>query len=273
MIKTSALVGVLGLCAFASTARANPRPLPFSYPYETLLEGKVEVEQHVDFIPVRVERESSGGTLENVWGVRSVLATEAALGLTDRLELAFSCPFRQGASGTTPFVRFDGVKQRLRYRFAETGELPIDISLSVAIAELQNKLAFDEKLLLSKRFGNIVFVANLSVEQEWYFQDKATTYIYNPTAGVAYEITPRYHVGLEYWARGRFDDTSDDPMTSTGDDTPTTTHQYLGPTFLYQQGSIFLSLGVYARLDDFGDSAIGDPHGKIWLRSILGLEL
>jgi hypothetical protein len=271
MIKPTLLFGLL---LFAATASANPHPLPFSYPYESLPQGKVEIEQYMDFVPNRVEREKLDGTLEGVWGVRSVLTTELEMGLTDHLEAGFYFQFRQGASGTTPFMRFDGVKQRLRYRFAETGELPVDIGLYLELAELQNEFELEEKLLLSKRLGDVVLVANLWVEQEWYFQDSTTKYIYNPTVGAAYEISPRFHVGLEYWARGRFDDTSDDPPTSTGDDAPTSSHHYLGPTFLYQQGNVFFSLGVYARMDHLGDSAVtGDPYGKIWFRSIVGVEL
>jgi hypothetical protein len=269
--STFVALGFIG--TLATTASANPRPLPFSYPYETLPQGKVEVEQYMDFVPVRVEREKLDGTLEGVWSVRSVLTTELEWGITDRLEAGFYFQFRQGASGTTPFLRFDGVKQRLRYRFAETGELPVDIGIYLEIAEFHNELEFEEKLLLSKRLGDVVLVANLWVEQEWYFQDSTTKYIYNPTVGASYEITPRFHVGLEYWARGRFDDTSDDPVND-GSDAPTQAHHYLGPTFLYQQGSLFISLGAYVRLDDFGDSAVvNDPFGKLWIRSIIGVEL
>jgi hypothetical protein len=272
MIRSSIVVCVL--CMLASTASANPHPLPFSYPYETLPEGKVEIEQYMDFVPVRVERENPDGTLDGVWGVRSVLTTEMEMGLTDHLEAGFYFQFRQGASSGTPFLRFDGVKQRLRYRFAETGEWPVDVGVYVELAELQNELELEEKILLSKRLGDVVLVANLWVEQEWYFQDRVTKYIYNPTVGAAYEISPTFHVGLEYWARGRFDDASDDPANADGSDAPTTSHHYLGPTFLYQKGPVFFSLGVYARMDNLGDTAtVGDQYGKIWLRSIVGLEL
>lgn len=269
-LVASAVVA-LGLVA---TASANPRPLPFSYPYETLPQGKVEVEQYLDFVPVRVERERpDDGTLEGVWSIRSVLTTELEWGITDRLEAGFYFQFRQGASGTTPFLRFDGIKQRLRYRVAETGELPVDIGIYLEAAQFHDELEFEEKLLLSKRVGDFVLVANLWVEQEWYFQDSNTKFIYNPTAGASYEITPRFQVGFEYWARGRFDDTSDDPA-SDGSDAPTKAHHYLGPTFLYQQASLFASLGTYVRLDDLGEAAIvDDPYGKLWVRVILGVEL
>jgi hypothetical protein len=51
-------------------------------------------------------------------------------------------------------------------------------------------------------------------------------------------------------------------------------HHYLGPTLLYQTGMVFLSLGAYARLDGVAKSAVvDDPYGKLWVRSIVGLEL
>ncbi len=259
--------------ALPSTAHADPHALPFSYPYETLLQGQVEVEQYMDFVPMRVEREKLDGTLDDVWGVRSVLTTELDVGLTDRLELGFSLQLRQDASGTTPFMRLAGVKQRLHYRLAETGELPVDVGLYLEVSEHHNELELEERILVSKRLGSMTLVANLWVEQEWYFQDSVTKYIFNPTAGATYEITPRCHVGLEYWSRGRLDDTRDDQIALT-DDAPTKTHHYLGPTFLYQPDRVFFALGVYARIDTIGESAVaGDPFGKIWLRSTIGLEL
>lgn len=268
---SSLVLATAAALAHVAPAEANPHPLPFSYPYETLPAGKFEIEQYLDYVPVRVARENPDGTLEGVWGMRSVLTTELELGLTDRLEAGFYLSYEQGASATAPFLQFTGIKQRLRYRFAETGELPVDIGLYLEIAEKHDELEFEEKILLSKRVGALVLVANLWVEQEWYFQESATKYIYNPTAGVAYEISPRFHVGLEYWARGRFDDTSGDTATT---DVPVSTHHYAGPTFLYQQGQVFLALGAYARLDKLGDTAIvEDPYGKVWFRTILGLEL
>jgi hypothetical protein len=255
---------------WSSVASANPRPLPFSYPYETLPSGKLEVEQYVDMVPVRVAKENPDGTLEGVFGVRSVLQTELEYGLTDRLEVSFYFVFRQGASANTPFLRFSGVKQRARYRFAERGELPIDIGLYLEIAEFHDEFELEEKLLLSKRFGAINVVANLWVEQEYYFQTGDTKYIYNPTVGVTYELSPKLIAGLEYWARGRFDTLDETEMTEA----PTKTHHYVGPTFLAQKGEVFISIGAYVRLDDIGETAVvGDQFGKLWFRSLIGIEL
>ena len=263
-------------CCWSATASANPRPLPFSYPYETLPGGKLEVEQYVDFTPVRVPRENPDGTLDGVFGMRSVLQTELEYGITDRIELGWYFLFRQGATAGTPFLRFAGVKQRLRVRLAEAGEWPIDVGLYAEVAELDDELEFEEKILLAKRFGPVNVVANLWVEQEYYFQTGDTKYLYNPTAGVSYELSPKIVAGLEYWSRGRFDSANDknDVMDAGASEAPTRTHHYLGPTFLAQQGKVFFSLGAYLRLDGLADGAkVGDPFGKVWIRSLIGVEL
>ena len=63
MKKMRAAVAGLGmatLLALAPTARANPRPLPFTYQSESLAKGTGEVEQFIDFVPTEVTNASSG---------------------------------------------------------------------------------------------------------------------------------------------------------------------------------------------------------------------
>jgi hypothetical protein len=263
---------VLSLIAVApASALANPHPNPYSYPYSTLPEGQAEVEQYTDLVPVRVEKENADGTLDGVFSLRSVLQTELEVGLTDRLEFGFYFQFQQGATSGTPFLRFAGIKQRLHYRFAEKGELPVDIGVYGEIAEFSDELELEEKILLERSFGDINVVANLWIEQEWYFQTKQTKYIYNPTLAMNYELSPKLIIGAEYWARGRFDSPNVNDMSI---DAPTSGRHYLGPTLLYQTGKVFLALGVYARLDAIADKAVvNDPYGKIWIRSIVGVDL
>jgi hypothetical protein len=263
-----ALAFGLGLVALPAPARANPHPLPYSYPYQTLPKGKIEVEEIADLIPMRVAREKEDGTRDAVTAVRSQLQTELELGLSDRLELALYFSFHQSATADTPAMRFDGLKQRLRYRFAEEGDLPIDLGVYFEVAEFYNEVELEQKLLMSRRFGYLTTVCNLWVEQEYYFQDRDWKLIYNPTLGATYEFSPNFMLGLEYWARGRFDK---DHAAATSD-APTGTRHYLGPTFLLQSGEAWWSTGVYARLDHLGDSLqAGDPYGKVWIRTMVGL--
>jgi len=254
-------------------AAATPRPLPFSYPHATLSEGETEIEEYVDLIPVRVAREDDDGT-RAVTSLRAELQTEFEYGISDRLELGLYLAFRQGASAGTPALRFQGIKQRLRYRFADEGEWPIDVGVYAEIAEFHNEFEFEEKILLSKRLGRVGLVTNLWVEQEYYFQLEEWKYVYNPTAAVTFEITPSAVVGLEYWAHGRFDDGSDGV---TDDDVlvdVSGTRHYLGPTLMLQGGGSFVALAPYFRLDSLGDRLEpGDPWGKVWFRLLIGIGL
>jgi len=260
---------LLGLVALPLEARANPHPLPYSYPYQTLPKGKIEVEEIADLIPMRVAREKEDGTRDAVTAVRSQLQTELELGITDRLELALYFAFRQSATADTPAMRFDGLKQRLRYRFAEEGDLPVDIGVYFELAEFYNEVEIEQKLLLSRRFGYLTTVCNLWTEQEYYFQEREWKLVYNPTLGAVYEFSPSFMLGLEYWARGRFDKDAAAPSTS---DVPTGTRHYLGPTFLLQSGEAWWSTGVYARMDHLGDALKAeDPYGKVWIRTMVGL--
>ena len=271
-MKTS--LSLLFLLATLSVAHASPRVLPFTYPYETPAAGSLEVEQYVDMVPVRVAKEMPDGTLDGVYSMRMLLQTELEYAVTDRLEIALYFAFRQGASPDTPFMRFQGLKQRARYRFAERDEWPVDVGIYLEVAEYHNEIELEEKLMLSKRFGRFAIASNLWIEQEYYWQTKETKYIYNPTLGVTYEVSPRLSLGLEYWARGRFDRGMDVNDLDGTSEAATSTVHYVGPTALVQKGKIFVSAGAYLRAEKLATAAVaGDPFGKLWIRMIVGVDL
>lgn len=258
----------MALAMWADAATASPRPLPFTYPYYTLPQGSVELEQYIDVIPTRIARERPDGQLEGVMDQRYALQTEIEYGFTDRLEGAFYLVASQAADA--PF-KFRGLKQRLRYRLATDDEWPLGVAGYFEIAELHDELELEEKIILGRRFGRLQVLCNLWVEQEYYFQTQESKFIYNPTVGATWEIKPSVIVGLEYWARGRFDRGSD---RSASVDAPSGTHHYVGPTILLQGESLWLSLGVYAGLDSIGGGFRTDAsYGPLWIRSVLGLDL
>jgi hypothetical protein len=274
VLPTLGFVSLFLIGLLPSFAEGNPRPLPFSYPYETLPRGKFEIEQYVDMVPMRVARENPVGTEEGVFGVRSVLQTELEYGITDRLEFGWYFVVRQGASANTPFLRFQGVKQRLRLRLAEEGEWPVNVGLYLELAEFHNEFELEEKILLSRRFGSLNLVANLWVEQEYYFQTDKPKFIYNPTVGATYELAPNFIVGAEYWARGRCDSRRGPTDINRTNDATTATYHYVGPTFLAQSGEVWMSVGAYVRLDDIAsDYVVGEPFGKVWIRTLIGVGL
>jgi len=270
------LYAALAILATASSAHASPKPLPFSYMHSVEPLGGFEIESNIDMSPVRVSRETDNGT-EAVTGMRMELETELEVGLGDGLEFGWYFDFRQEASGRGAAIEWKGVKQRLRYQLAPEGVWPIDVALYLEVAELDDEIEIEEKVLLSKRIGPFRAAINLWIEQEYYFQEDLWKLVYHPTAGVVYDLSPHASIGLEYWARGRFDDNqpkSGITGTSAAADT-TKAVQYLGPiVHLATSHGPWFSIGAYVRLDALGDDAVvGDPYGQLWFRAVVGFDL
>ncbi|MCC6619774.1 MAG: hypothetical protein IT385_00885 [Deltaproteobacteria bacterium] len=261
------------LNAVAPPAAANPKPLPFSYLHAIQPEGAFELETYTDMTPVRVARETDDGS-EAVTGVRAELQVELEVGVAEGLEFGWYFVFRQGASGRGAAIEFKGLKQRLRWQLAPEGEWPIDVSLYGEIAELDDEIELEQKLILSKRLGAWRFAINLWFEQEYYFQDDLWKLVYHPTAGFTHELSPTVALGLEYWVRGRFDDNVGAPGTAAAAVDTTDPVHYLGPTLMLVSPGPWFSLGAYVRLDGLPDAAVvGDPYGKLWFRAIVGFDL
>jgi hypothetical protein len=269
LLVTATAIAVVA--AAPSPAAANPRTLPFTYGTATQSTGDLEIEQFVDMIGVRLERELPDGSAESTVVPRFQLQTELELGITDCLEYGLYLAFRQGATVDTPALRFQGLKNRLRWRVTAPGRA-LQVALYGEVATFHDEIEVEEKLILEYRAGRMRAMANLWIEQEWYFVADETKLVYNPTLGATYEITPAITVGAEYWLRGRFDDASGD--TATSSDTPAGVRHYGGPTVMAQRGNHWLAAGVYTRLDGLGQAtALDDPYGRVWVRVIAGIGL
>jgi len=250
--------------AVAGAAWANPRALPFTYPYETLPKDGLEVEQYVDLSPVR-SYDTSGRL---TWTPRAILTSEIEYGLTDKLELALYFQFSNdpGASSGEDALRFDGIKQRLRYRLAEQGDWPVDVSLYLEVAELRNEIEVEAKVNLARRFGPVRLMANLWVEREFYYTGDQE-WVLHPTAGATVQIFPWLNLGLEYWMHWELGG----PGEGTFNAQP---HHFLGPAFMVQFKRLWWSVAPYIRLD--GLSRVpqrGDLFGRVWVRSVIGIDL
>jgi hypothetical protein len=261
---------VLGVSA---SAHANPKALPFSYGTGTQPPGGLEIEQYADIVAMRVARELPDGSAESTVTPRYVLQTELEYGLTDRIELGLYFAFRQDASANAPLLRFQGVKQRVRWRFSDP-TWPVSLAAYFEVAEFHDEIEVEEKLLIEKRLGRLRAIANLWIEQEWYFITDEVKHVYNPTVGATYELAPAIQVGAEYWARGRFDDTSSDDAMSGYDAVSGGARHYAGPTVLLQGGEHWLAVGAYLRLDGLGKATpVDDAYGRVWVRLIAGIGL
>ena len=64
-------------------------------------------------------------------------------------------------------------------------------------------------------------------------QGQKAAFLINPTAGFAYEVTPVFQPGIEYWARGQIVPTGD-----LQERTNTAVHHFVGPTSHLNYGKL-----------------------------------
>jgi hypothetical protein len=289
-IAAGAAVASGALFAREETAQANPRPLPFTYPYETLPEGATEVELYTDMTPLRVQADPADATKGRLWENFYRLQTEFEYGITDRFELGLYQVFEANpqAGGGNVFS-FDGLKARIRTRLAEAGEWPVDVGLYFEVSDFHDELELEQKIILGRRFGHLRVMSNLWVEEEFErpFDDSPhrgeMEVFFNPTLGATYELSPRIQVGLEYWTRGRIGGDDDDESAAPADAAEAEArridrrndgfHHFLGPTFHYNMGRAWLSVGVYSHLNDANKPQPGEAYGPWWARTVLGVDL
>jgi hypothetical protein len=265
-----AAAALVSLSTAAGVARATPRPLPFTYTYDTLAQGETEIEQYVDLTPVVATDATSA---KRVWYTATQFQTEFEHGITDRLELglyvAFQPDLASSYSQTATLTEGTGFKERLRLRLAEAGEWPLDVALYGELVEYTNEFEIEAKVILERRIHKLRIAANAWVEREYYYSLPQQDWVFNPTIGATYEVTPAFHAGVEYWMRVEFPDPAPNPRPfSVG------ANQFVGPALMFNFGHLWWSTGVYARVNDVNRTAQPlDDFGPIWVRTVVGIEL
>src|SRR5450432_326486 len=244
----SRLLNAVVVCSssmLARSASATPRPLPFTYPYETLAEGELEIEQYIDVTPVKAIS-VEGGT--EAWLNIYRMQTEFEYGITDRLELGLYLQYapriNESYNAVPSYPEGNGLKQRLRLRLADANEWPVDVSVYGEIVELDTDIELEAKINLQKRLGMARIMLNLTGEREFYF-DGRKDWVLAPSGGVTYEITPSIHPGIEYWMNAEFPDGQVGPRPFGNGP-----HHYVGPAFMFNFGKLWCSTGAYYRLSD-----------------------
>ena len=258
-----------------ATASATPQPLPFTYVYETLPKGSVELEQYADYTPLKLQLP---GLIPVTYGA-SQFQTEFEYGITDRLELGLYVTLAPASATVTnlpPLTEGTGIKERLRLRLAEEGEWPLDVGLYGELVENERELELEAKIILQRRIGDLRIVANLWGEREYEnFSIHQGDWVINPTLGLTYQVTPVFHPGIEGWMRAELPDSNPHPRPfNLGPQV------YVGPTMMFDFGNFWWSTGVYFRatdadrpLFDGGPSgAQPDAFGHVWIRMIIGLS-
>ena len=178
---------VLFVVSMTAPAFAHQRDYLFNQSYYTAKQGEVELELHNDLNMKEADNDNSYNSKHQV---------ELEVGLTNHLQLAYYEVYKWNR--TRDWQR-DSFKVETKYRFAQSGEWPVDIAL---YGEYKNPngrqdTASDElegKLILSRDFGPWNIVGNLIAERKINeHEDLQWEY----TAGVSYAVNPTVRLGLE----------------------------------------------------------------------------
>ena len=183
-------ISLATLSIFLSTeghVYAHMRDYLVNQPYYTTRKGEFEVELYNDLNLTDVRNDETYNSGHQV---------ELEYGITDHLQLAYYELFKWGRLKDW---QQDAFKIEGKYRFFESGELPVDIAL---YTEYKNpnghqNIASDEietKLILSRDLGPWNITANFTAERQINRQEN---WQLEYTAGVSYPIDPRIRLGLE----------------------------------------------------------------------------
>ena len=250
-IFLSACAIVLGL---AAPARADRRIFANTYPYMTIPGGSFEIEHYLDLglnnwdnpATPAVERDWTHPAWQH--------QVELEYGITDRLDFGFYNVFVQDPFET---FKFDGVKLRSRYRFADPGVHPVDTGAYLEFSYFGDEIEIEQKLILSKSLGRVEVAFNGTVEEgreltgigQW-------EYLATPSLGVGYHLQPGLALTLEYVGRMRIEDAAVKYFAS-----------YLGPGISVAGGPFYWTLAAEWQLGRRSDLA------AIQIRSLFGITL
>lgn len=181
------------VAATSSTAFADRRMFTSTYEYKTVPEGHTALELwHTE------DRATWDG--DSPRALEEILELEH--GLTDHWDAALYTVFTQAAA-TDPMVAqpfaLHEMKVESRYRFADRGELPVDI---MAYGEVAREFGggvyeLEAKGIFARDFDKVTVAANLIGEVEFGSDVPETELAFGWAAGATYEVHPKLNLGVE----------------------------------------------------------------------------
>lgn len=181
----------------ASSARADRRLFTYTYEYRTTYGGDTSLELwHTETRTTWDAGDSGAATL-----LESMLDIEH--GLTDRWDVSLYFVATQTASHDPALpsqaLRFDQIALDTRYRFADRGELPVDLLALARIAKQFGQGSFEAEArgVLARDLGAFTAAVNAIATVDFGPDVDETTFGLGWAAGLTYELHPKANLGVE----------------------------------------------------------------------------
>ncbi len=262
-VAVASLAVVLVALAAAPPAAASERR--FTYTYESLVlnPGHLELEPWTTFrggredLYLRFEEriELEIGVFENVqmaWYLNGKAVTEATGGL---LKKEFE---------------FGGVSNEWKWKLLDPVADPVGLALYGEWTAAPSEAELEAKVIVDKRFGDVIVAANLVGEIEWELESPdeiAQELVIEVDGGLAYLVTPEFGLGLELRNHTVFAGEGFEHSVV-----------YAGPTLSYAAERWWAAFSVLPQVVDLG--GLGTPQlqdlahaERINARILLGFDL
>jgi len=225
-IATVVTICLVGVACISENALADRRSYVWTYEYQTMPKGMTEAEFYLN-----EEQKNIDKAKPNVWKPQ----VELEYGVTDHFDVSMYQVFEQSNTDKSSDFKYNGFKIRTRYRVSERGSLPVDVLVYfeyIRPGDFKEPNELEEKLVLAKDIGNFNISYNQIFEQELESNGKAE---YEYAAGISYEITPSFKIGIE--SKGNYTDRE----------------YYIGPTIGWASSKFWVSAGIVAGLTNQSD--------------------
>ncbi len=226
---------LLSALLLPSLSYAGARRFTYVYEATTAAPGTFELESWITWKTQR-EGDSRFRQLD--------FRHEVEFGVTDRLQMAIyvaDWSYRRGNSFDRDGTVYTGSAVELLYNLTNPETSPIGSAIYGELKIGEELVSLESKIILQKRFGGFVMAYNATLEAEWEGEDyQERVGEFQQTAGISYEITPRFLVGAEMLHEIEL------PDWKSGEDSVV----YAGPNVSFRAGNWWATATGLAQLTD-----------------------
>lgn len=196
---------------------------------------------------------------------------EVEYGITDRLTASMYFNFNEvkssGNSITPKPFGLSTTSFEFRYRLSNPGEYMLDPALYFEFGYGGDKVFYEPKILLSKRFDKFEAVINLVSEIERAPANSKTESKFEISAGLAYDFNPNIAVGLEFRNHRNYTNIYKQELNQAS---------FIGPTVSFHSEKLYLVINLLAQFAGSPGTKNNldlNGHEKYEIRTILGVGL